>query len=221
MHLHRRLLSFIAGVLAAVMMTSSVVAQDATPPALPATPEPAACTVDPRPATFYTDFGSRVATPAAPNGTPAEAAPAGVFQEPEGEPADEETVAGVTATVVQLEACLNANDNLRYFALFTDNYILREFAEAGALPQEEFEGLVATRQALSPQNQAAILAVVDVRVLENGRVAGLFDIYDPFQDPPGPARYYWEFVEQDGRWLIDEQITLGPVDPAQIGTPAA
>ncbi|HEV2109041.1 MAG TPA: hypothetical protein VGR16_12325, partial [Thermomicrobiales bacterium] len=113
----------------------------------------------------------------------------------------------------------------RYFALFTDDdiagSILGEFGESG-LPPEEFNAFIsATPQALPAENRAAILAVVDVRVLADGRVAGVFDVYDPFAEPPGPARFYWEFVELGGRWLIDEEVMLGPIEPAQVGTPVS
>jgi hypothetical protein len=43
----------------------------------------------------------------------------------------------------------------------------------------------------------------------------------PIAEPPGPSRFYWAFVQEDGRWLIDEQIMLGPIDQDQIGTPTA
>ena len=81
--------------------------------------------------------------------------------------------------------------------------------------------MAASPVALPPEFQVALLAVVDVRMLPDGRVAGLFDIVDPFAGAPGPSRFYWEFVQEDGRWLIDEQIMLGPVEPDQIGTPTA
>lgn len=222
MRLRRVPISIIAVVLAALTVLGGiapVAAQDATPPALPATPEAAACTVEPRSITFFEQF---IGTPTAEQATPAIAAtPAAAFEMPAGDPADQETVAAVTATVVELAACLNAGDFLRYFALFTDDYFRGVVEEFGPLPEEEFAAFGATPQALPAENRAAILAVVDVRVLADGRVAGLFDVYDPFETPPGPARFYWEFVEQDGRWLIDEQVMLGPIEPAQVGTPVS
>lgn len=194
-----------------------VAAQDATPPVLPVTPEAAACTVEPRSISYFEQF---VGTPTAEQATPVTVAtPAAGFIMPAGEVADQETVDAVTATIVELGACLNAGDFLRYGALFTDDYFQRAFAEFGPIPEEELAFLAASPEAVPAENRAAILAVLDVRLLADGRVAGLFDVYDPFEQPPGPARFYWEFVEQDGRWLIDEQVMLGSIDPAEIGTP--
>jgi hypothetical protein len=62
---------------------------------------------------------------------------------------------------------------------------------------------------------------VDVRTLADGLVAALIDVQDPFGEPPGPTRFSWELVQEDGRWLIDEQIMLEPGAPDQIGTPTA
>ena len=194
--------------------------QEATPAAWLGTPLPAAdCTVEPRPAEFIEQFIGGTPTDsqiAAMQGTPDIAA----FTMPEGEPADAATVAGVLETVRQLGACINAGDfYLRYAALFTEDYFRREFAQYGPLPEEDRAALQASPQPLPADNQVALLAVVAVRELADGRVGGLFDVQDPFAEQPGPARFYWEFVEEDGRWLIDEQFMLGPVPPEQIGTP--
>jgi hypothetical protein len=62
---------------------------------------------------------------------------------------------------------------------------------------------------------------VDVRTLADGLVAALLDVQDPFGEPPGPTRFSWELVQEDRRWLIDEQIMLEPVVPDQAGTPTA
>ena len=81
--------------------------------------------------------------------------------------------------------------------------------------------LAATPTALPEEARVSLLAVEDVRLLPDGRVAGLFQVYDPFADEPGPARFYWVFEEVDGRWLIDEEIMLGPLTSGMEGaTPA-
>ncbi|MGH2557610.1 MAG: hypothetical protein ACRDJH_00990 [Thermomicrobiales bacterium] len=221
----RRLpISIIAVVLAALTAAGGfarVAAQDATPPARPMTPAPAACTVAPHPIAFFEQFvGTPTAAQAAAQAAPiADATPAAAFRMPPGEPADQETVAAVTAIAIELTGCVNAGDFPRLFALYTDDYFRRGIEDLGPLTAEDVAFFAAPPQAKPEQNRAAILAVLDVRVLAEGRVAGLFDTYDPLEAPPGPARFYWEFVEQDGRWLIDEQVTLGRIDPAQVGTP--
>lgn len=194
--------------------------QEATSAAWLGTPIPAAdCTVEPRPAAFIEQFIG--GTPTDSQITAMQATPdVAAFAMPEGEPADPATVAAVLETVRQLAACINAGDfYLRYAALFTDDYFQREFAQYGPLPEEERAALQASPQPLPIGSQAALLAVVEVRELADGRVAGLFDVQDPFADPPGASRFYWEFVEEDGRWLIDEQFMLGPIPAEQIGTP--
>jgi hypothetical protein len=210
-------------VLTAQLPITGAHAQEASPAAGLGAPDPSECTVEPRPAAFFEQF---IGTPTAAQqeamaGMEA-ATPDPAFQMPEGEPADEATVAGVLETVWQLGACINAGDFLgRYAALFTEDYFQREFERFGPIPEEQFASMAASPVALPPEFQVALLAVVEVRMLPDGRVAGLFDVQDPFAGPSGPSRFYWEFVQEDGRWLIDEQVMLGPVEADQIGTPTA
>ena len=209
-------------VLTALMPITAAHAQEASPAAGLGAPDPSECTVEPRPAGFFEQF---VGTPTAAQQEAMagmEAATPDPALQMQGEQADEATVAGVLETVWQLGACINAGDFYgRYAALFTEEYFQREFERFGPIPEEAMASIAASPVALPADFQVALLAVVDVRMLPDGRVAGLFDIQDPFAEPPGPSRFYWEFVQEDGRWLIDEQIMLGPIQPEQIGTPTA
>ena len=209
--------------LTALSPVPAVRAQEASPAAGLGAPDPSACTVEPRPLAFFEQFvGTPTADQEAAMVGAMEATPDPAFRMPEGESADEATVAAVVETVWQLGACINAGDFGRYAATFTEEYHQREFARFGPIPEEEMAAFTATTPVPMPEEQrVALLAVVEVRVLADGRVAGLFDVQDPFAEPPGPARIYWEFVEEDGRWLIDEEIMLGPVESDQIGTPTA
>jgi hypothetical protein len=202
---------------------AAVSAQEASPAAGLGAPDPSECTVEPRPMSFFEQYiGTPTAAQEAAMAAMMEATPDPGFRMPEGEPADEATVDAVLETVWQLGACINAGDFLgRYAALFTEDYFQREFERSGPIPEEELASMAASPVPLPPEFQVALLAVVDVRTLPDGRVAGLFDVQDPFAQPSGPSRFYWEFVEEDGRWLIDEQVMLGPVEPAQVGTPTA
>jgi hypothetical protein len=172
---------------------------------------------------FFEQFiGTPTAEQEAAMATMGEATPDPAFRMPEGEPADDATVDAVLATVWQLGACINAGDFWgRYAALFTEDYFRRELERFGPIPEEELASMAASPVPLPAEFQVALLAIVDVRMLPDGRVAGLFDIQDPFAGGTEPSRFYWEFVQEDGRWLIDEQIMLGPVEPKQIGTPTA
>ena len=219
----RSVVAIVLLVLTALMPISAAHAQEASPAAGIGAPDPSECTVEPRPAGFFEQF---IGTPTAAQqeamaGMEA-ATPDPAFQMPEGEPADEATVEGVLETVWQLGACINAGDFYgRYAALFTEEYFQREIERFGPIPEEALASIAASPVALPADFQVALLAIVDIRMLPDGRVAGLFDVQDPFAEPPGPSRFYWEFVQEDGRWLIDEQIMLGPIQPEQIGTPTA
>ena len=210
-------------VLTALGSVPAVRAQEASPAAGLGAPDPSECTVEPRPAGFFEQFiGTPTAAQQAAMAAMAGATPDPAFRMPEGDPADEATVAAVLETVWQLGACINAGDFWgRFAAVFTEDFFRREFERFGPIPEEELAVMAATPEPLPAEFRVALLAVVDVRTLPDGRVAGLFDIQDPFAASPGPSRFYWEFVEEDGRWLIDEQIMLGPVEPDQVGTPTA
>lgn len=219
MSVGRRLLVSVHALVFAVLTvlggTAPVLAQVASPPALPLTPDPTACTVEPRLVDFFAQF---IGTPAVPSSPPT-TAPAEPFQLPAGDPANSETIAMVLDTLYQLGACLNAGELLRYAGVFTDDFWRREFVQFGPVVAGDLATLGVTPRALPDQGQVTLLAVVEARVLDDGRVAALVDITDPFGNPPGPTRYAWVFVEQDGRWLIDEQILLGPIAPEHVGTP--
>ena len=203
-------------------LLSAVLAQDGTPTARLGEPDPAECTVAPRPMEFFAQFvGTPTSEQLAALAASAMATPIPDFQMPEGTPADAETVAAMLETVWQLGACVNASDFPRYAALFTEDYHARDVATYGPISAEQLAFLEATPRALPEEGRAALLAVVEVRELVDGRVAALIDMQDPYGQPPGPGRFYWEFVEDNGRWLIDEEVMLGPITPRQIGTPTA
>jgi hypothetical protein len=210
-------------VLTALTPVTAVGAQEAGPAAGLGAPDPSECTVEPRSPAFFEQFiGTPATAQQAAMAAMAAATPDPAFRMPEGEPADEATVTTVLETVRQLGACINAGDFWgRYAAVFTEDYFQREFERFGPIAEEERAYMAATPEPLPAEFRVALLAIVDVRTLPDGRVAGLFDIQDPFGGGPGPSRFYWEFVEEDGRWLIDEQIMLGPVEPDQVGTPPA
>jgi hypothetical protein len=225
-HRFRLLVSVLAVMLLGVTALSPVAVvsgQEASSAAGFGAPDPAECTVEPGPMACFEQFiGTPSAEQQAAMAAMEEATPDPAFQMPEGEPADDATVDAVLETLWQLGACINAGDFWgRYAALFTEDCFRREFERFGPIPKEELASMAASPVPLPAEFQVSLLAIVDVRMLPDGRVAGLFDVQDPFAEPPGPSRFYWEFVQEDGRWLIDEQIMLGPIDPDQIGTPTA
>ena len=193
---------FIALVIALVslaLLGSAVsVAQEATPAAgtFPITPDPAECQVEARP---VEDFLAAAAG-ATPEATPAAET---VAEVPLGEAADTETVAGVTATVREILACFNAGAFPRALGLFSDN-ALRRFGQEDPLSEEELRGiLAATPEAVPAEQRSTLLALTDVMALEDGRVGALLVTTDAFV---GTDTVYLVFVQEDGRWLVDDII---------------
>jgi hypothetical protein len=201
----------IAALVAVAVALGATAAAAQNQPIVPAANQ---CRVEPRPIDFFRQF---VGTPTADEASPVPAA----FQMPEGEPADRATRSGVLDTVRQVGACINAGNYLALYALFTDDYFTRAVEAEGPLSEDELTFFSATPEPMPAGSQAALLAILDVRVLPDGRAAVLIDVFTPFQDPPGPVRVLYVMVEQDGRWLIDEEILVGPIDPEQVGTPTA
>jgi hypothetical protein len=103
-------------------------------------------------------------------------------------------------------ACLNAGDQARFMALFSDD-ILRYFFSINPIPPEAIPTLFAASPVPSPPDQRlGYLAVHDARVLPDGRVAALADDYDPTEPPYGLATDFAVFVKVGDRWLIDSLI---------------
>jgi hypothetical protein len=203
------LLLLLGGQVLALPVTSA--AQDATPSASPPAglivPDPSECTVEPRPITFFEDL---IASPPALPDDPEQRFWSPTEEQrpwsmPAGEPADDETIAGVTATLHEALACLNANDPLRFLALFSDDMV-RLFFALDPLPAEALPSFTATPVPSPPDMFLGYVDVRDVRILPDGRVAALGESYDPTQPPFGMGTDYAVFVKVGDRWLIDSLI---------------
>lgn len=176
-------------------------AQAGTPEAGFTTPDPMDCRIEPRTVEELISFiptGGSTPVPAAASPTP--------FVAPEGEPADPEAAAGVTETAEELVACINANDFLRVFALFTDDYLQRSIAVEG-MTEEGLGFLAADLEPRSPEERDAV-SVRDIRVLPDGRIGAFVIVRNPAAE--GGSADFTIFVEEDDRYLIDEVVSLGP-----------
>jgi hypothetical protein len=172
------------------LASGGVAAQDASPAADDfVTPDPADCTAEPR---TVDELRAYLATPAA--STPAAATSA------EGEPADDETVAAVTAVVDEFYACINANAFLRSYALYTDSFLASSIAGADLNP--DALDLFATPIAPQAENERVSIAIVDVTALDDGRVRVAVVSRSPLGDNVESTATYI-LVEHEGRWLID------------------
>lgn len=167
------------------------------------------CTVEPRP------FPLNDGTPAVGVGVPP-VTTNGPYNPPAGPTVDEATMDGVTETVREAIACTNAGETRRVLSLFSDNRVRAFFAGRGAPTSEEI-GAVLELPA-TPVAEAAqleLVSVTDPRGLPNGGVGALVETRS------GETTFvdFVYFVEQDGRWLIDDSVAIDsstqvPASPA-------
>jgi hypothetical protein len=199
-----------------ILTASSVHAQSGTPAAGSA--DAASCAnVEPRDEAF---FQGLAATPAAQmqSGTAeagaANATPAS-FTMPKGEPADKGVVAEVATFFQQLVSCLNAGDYLRVYALYSDDYLVRN------LTQEAIASLTATPAPNEESMQTRFGSVLDARFLEGGRVATLITTSNPQY---GELILFAILRPNGDQWQIDEEqiVESSAESPAsEVATPAS
>ena len=65
-----------------------------------------------------------------------------------------------------------------------------------------------------------LLAVTDVSVMADGRIGAIVISDDPPIPPEGPQTTLALFVEEGGRWLIDESVLFTAAEEGNGGTPA-
>lgn len=152
----------------------------------------------------------------------AEPAPRTPVPAPPWTSADDETVAAVEATAREWLACINADDNARIAALMTDAALTRFFATLGAIDAEAVEqaqaNFAGTPVPRAEEERARLLAVSDVSLLEDGRVAALALVGEPALPPSGQETLLLIFVPTGDRLLIDDVVQFS-VAPAPAGTP--
>jgi len=196
----------VLGIVATPMATG---AQEATP-ADGDTPAPEECLAEPFPLAGF----QSLATPGPASTVPTvEGQPTTL---PPGSPADAATVAGITATIREIMACVNKGEVLRAFSLYTEGF-LRPIFGAGppASPAffTTFYNTLSTPQATNPNGYVALVEVRDARVLDDGRAAAIVVTDDPANSPTMTTSFL-VFVKSGDRWLLDAAIELPPA-----GTP--
>ena len=156
------------------------------------------------------------------DGTPAvEVPPLGRLPVPLGEPAGGGVEEGVAATAREVLACINAGDELRAAALFTDPGV-RRFAGGAAELDALRAVLEAPAEPLPEEARLRLIAVTDVSLLPDRRAVAFVAINDPRTLPPGPQTSLIVFDRRGERWLIEEIIGFSQVAPRDTaGTPAA
>lgn len=181
-------------VILGLMAPCGALAQEvATPGPFPQTPDPATCVAE---ALAVSDvLAVLAAAPATPD-TPAPDAVNAV-----GTAADSATANAVKATLLQVFACANAGDPLRFASLYTDQF-LRDFF--GGVTQADLEGFLAMPpQPLSADQRRIIRGMGEVDLLPDGR-ARVVIILDEPDDPRTEEPDTVILRQVEGHWLVDE-----------------
>jgi hypothetical protein len=183
-------------------------------------PDPAECQVEPRTVEQLEAIPAKIISK--PRQVPA-STPLSALT---GEPADTATMDAVMMAERKLVACLNAQDALRAYALYTNDGLVRLFDYA--LPMDpagdwtfewdpDFSDLRLPPTPLPQSQRLALLSVEDIRILQDGRVMATVTISQAplsavmFGIPTGTAVVH--IFQPGARYLIDEFIV-----PA-LGTP--
>ena len=209
-----RLTAFIVALTIAFLISVDAPAQTATPFALPATPDPVECGIEPR---ANDEIAALLATPVT-----ATAAAEFVV---DGIPADHATTAFAVSTVREALACGNAHGLPGVAALLSDTALARDVlgAEAPA------DALTFSDSASAPTlaEHRALVEVRDAVLLSDGRVAAVAVIKDPEH---GPVERVFAVVLAEGvagaggsdqyLFIIDGVRPLDSATPvAEAGTP--
>jgi hypothetical protein len=192
-----------AVVLALSLCQASVLAQGTPAAADPNVPAPDECQIAlPETIEFPADSMRPVAATPRPIITEAETP----FAPPAGEPADEETVAAITATVRESIACRNAGDFARMLVFFTPNMLAELYGSPATVDPEVLQGIQEGPRAVPEPRRLRLDAIEEVVALPDGRVGAVVETSTPRRE----FRDYLFFVldAESGRWLIDGSVPL-------------
>ncbi len=165
------------------------------------TPRPVECNAAPRTLNDIVDLAAQPAPAASP---PARS----------GEPAAPEAIEAATATLRASIACVNANRPLAAFAYFTDGYLSRAFGGANTDALGHLRvALTRTPAPAEPGDQLSLRSISDVTIPAAGEL--LMTAVTVNADGVYTDRLLLR--EVDGRWLIDQVISLDPPPPSLIG----
>lgn len=165
-----------------------------------------ACTVEPRTLDEIAELAKSPAPQEPPNAT-----------EADGEPADQETIAGVSSTVEMMVACTNAGDIMRRLAVYSDKRIHYAYPDG---PTAALEAMAATPMPVQPYERVAITSIENVTRLPDGRVSARVVVDNPASHSHDPnisqAAQQQEaarliFVQEGGRWRVDETRREDPL----------
>lgn len=195
-------------------------AQEATPEAeaaqFPIVPDPANCAGEPITAEellvlWYAPDGSPIAVDESAMAVTEVTIPVGAPA------ADDDTAAAVIDTVNRVFSCFTAGDALRAYALFTEDLVRKFGPEPGTSREEAEAFLTGEFDSEGEDEQSEIVAITDVTVLDDGRVAAFVVDYSTGEYTTA----YVLFEQVEGSWLVDDVIEFGLDDEEFEGTPTA
>ncbi len=137
-----------------------------------------------------------------------------------------EIIQGVTETTREFFACNNAGDVPRITALLSDAGMFRFYGFGPRREAADQQLRVWAGGATTPREENAyirLLAVTDVSILPDGRVAAFVINNEPLLPPRGPETLLFVFVQgDDGGWLVDDYYDFTIIDPgAADATPVS
>ena len=167
--------------------------------------------VKPRDAAFFRSVAAAPAEQASPEATFATTPTP--FAMPAGEPEGMATVAEITTLYERLVACLNAGDYLRAYALYSDDYLLRNLSD------EAIARLAATPAPVAASQQSSFGGVLDARIMDDGKIGALLTVHNP---QSGEVILFSIMHREGGRLLIDDERVVEAQVPLATpqGTPA-
>lgn len=202
--------------LATLMLAGPAAAyQDENDGTNPRVVSPEECVVDPRPADQVAGLlglaGEGVAPPAWPTITA-----------PLGQNLDSETSVSIKEAAREILACFNAGDIARASALMTDNGVIRTYWQLTETPElrSTAQERIATVAPRPEPGQIRLVTVTDTSQLPDGRAIAFVVINDPAAPQPGPETLLFYFLNQDGKWLLDDWVDFSiAAVPASTPTP--
>lgn len=205
--------------LAITLLAPGLAAQEPSPS--PDVPDASECSVSP--VEISTLLGATGA--ADPNSPLFSTQPVEESSLPDGPAITDAELRGITDTVRQLVACANAFDPFRILALISDRYT-GQLASAALAAQEQpdlAEQLLlrfpVPLGAVAGGEPVRMIPIRDARLLPDGRIGAILEASIASGGGDNvTALFYVAFVDQDGRWLVDNVV---PVASGVFGTPAA
>lgn len=190
-------LAFLLAALLAIPMTTN--AQNATPVA-------GGCTVEPMTQQHIDELAAQAATPTA----PVTATPVDLSQ---GQPVSDEVRAELIFVIDQQETCAHLQDLPRLLSLYTDRYIVERFFAQEPIQIELTIDGTPIGNTIPPNATDQQDMLMGAVLLPDGRIAA-----NVSSNAWGGDQRLYIFVQQDGRWLIDE-IAAAPGD-IPVGGPS-